>query len=572
MTAHNSEIAAIFDRLADLLEIEGANPFRIRAYREAARTIAGQSRSFADLVAEEADLSKLPHIGKAIAEKIKIIVETGRLPQLEDVASRTPAALSDLMKVEGLGPKRVKILYQTLNIRSEEDLARAVRTGQLRELPGFGKKTEDMIGARLAHRVGMEPRTSLRVAEQVAEPLTTYLKKTEGVKQIAVAGSYRRRKETVGDLDILVTAQKDSPAMQRFVDYEEVEHVISKGPTRSTVRLRCGMQVDLRVVPQVSYGAAMEYFTGSKAHNVAIRKLGVKKRLKINEYGVFRGEQRVAGRTEREIYAAVGLPYIEPELREDRGEIDAARKHELPKLVTVKQIRGDLHCHTKTTDGNHTVEQMARAAKARGYQYLAISDHTQHVTVAHGMDAKRLLRQIRKIDRLNEELDDIEILKSVEVDILENGALDLPDDILAQLDFTVCAVHYRFGLSRKKQTERIIRAMDNPYFTILAHPTGRLIGRREPYELDLERVMEAAKDRGCHLELNAQPDRLDLDDSACKMAKDLGVKIAISTDAHSTEQLDLMRFGVDQARRGWVERADVLNTRSLRSLRKLFER
>jgi DNA polymerase (family 10) len=392
------------------------------------------------------------------------------------------------------------------------------------------------------------------------------------VKQVIVAGSYRRRKETVGDLDILVTCEKGSPVMKGFVEYDEVDAVISRGTTRSTVSLRSGLQVDLRVVAEASYGAALYYFTGSKAHNIAVRTIAVKKKLKINEYGVFKGKRRVAGRTEKEVFKAVGLRYIEPELRENRGEIEAAQKNRLPHLVSVSDIRGDLHVHTKATDGHHSLQEMAEAAKKLGYAYLAITDHSKHLSVAHGMDEARLRRQLHAIDRLNAKLKGIRVLKGVEVDILEDGTLDIRDSVLKQLDLTVGAIHGGFGLSRSKQTERAIRAMDNPYFNLLAHPTGRLINQRGAYELDMERVMEAALERGCYLELNGHPDRLDLNDVQCRMAKDMGLKLAISTDAHATSNLQYMRFGVDQGRRGWLEPTDVLNTRPWRELKRLLAR
>jgi DNA polymerase (family 10) len=336
--------------------------------------------------------------------------------------------------------------------------------------------------------------------------------------------------------------------------------------------LRNGLQVDLRVVPEESYGAALHYFTGSKAHNIAVRTIGVKKGLKINEYGVFRGRRRTAGRTEEEVFAQVGLPFIEPELREGRGEIEAARQGRLPNLVKLSDIRGDLHAHSTASDGHATITEMAKAARARGYQYLSINDHSQRVRIAHGLDPKRLARQLAEIDRLNGSTKEFLILKSTEVDILENGSLDLPDNMLHRLDLTVCAVHSKFGLSRERQTERIIRAMDNPCFDILGHPTGRLINERPPYEVDMERLLLAARERGCYLEVNAQPDRLDLTDLHCRMAKDLGVKVAISTDAHSTTDLDLVRFGLDQARRGWLEADDVLNTRTWPALKRLLRR
>ncbi|MGD8643076.1 MAG: DNA polymerase/3'-5' exonuclease PolX [Chromatiales bacterium] len=572
MPIHNSEIAERFETLADLLELEGANPFRVRAYRNAARTIRGYGKAMADLVKAGEDLSKLPDIGKDLAAKIAEMVRTGKLEALEEVQHRVPRALSELMRLQGLGPKRVKTLYDTLNIRSIEDLKRAARSGQIRELPGFGEKTEAMIMSRLAHFAGTKRRTPLPEAEEIVTPLVEHLKKSPGVKQVTVAGSFRRRRETVGDLDILVTAKKGSPVMQRFVDYDEVEETISQGDTRATVRLRSGLSVDLRVVAEVSYGSALMYFTGSKAHNIALRTIAVKKGYKVNEYGMFRDEKRVAGKTETEIYKRLGLRYVEPELREDRGELEAARKKRLPELITLDDIRGDLHCHSKASDGHDDIEAMARAAKALGYKYLSINDHSHHVTVAHGLDEKRLCRQLEAIDRLNERLEGIAVLKSIEVDILEDGSLDLGDEVLAQLDFTVCAVHYKMDLSQKRQTERILRAMDNPYFHILAHPSGRLINEREPYAIDMERIMDAARERGCALEVNAQPSRLDLTDTHCRMAKELGVKIVISTDAHSTRDLELMCYGIGQARRGWLEADDVLNTLSLKALRKALKR
>jgi DNA polymerase (family 10) len=572
MPIQNTEIADTFDRLADLLEIEDANPFRVRAYRNAARTIRSQGRSMADLVDEGADLSKLTSIGKDLAGKIATLVHTGRLPLLDEVEKRVPAALSELMNIQGLGPKRVKTLYKELKIRSLEDLKRAAISGKISQLEGFGKKTEHMIKQRVQHYTGKETRTQLIDAEHIAESLMEYLQRNKNVKNITVAGSYRRCKETVGDLDILVIAKRNSGVMDDFVNYEDVTEVVSKGETRSTVRLRSGISVDLRVVPQVSYGAALHYFTGSRAHNIAIRKLGVKKGYKINEYGVFKGDKRIAGRTENEVYSSVGLPYITPELREDRGELEAARKKRLPELIGLDNIRGDLHCHTRATDGHHSVKQMAEAAAALGYEYLSINDHSRRLKVAHGLDKKRLLNQINAIDKLNDKLKDIVILKSIEVDILADGSLDLPDDILEQLDFTVCAVHYKFDLSRKQQTDRILRAMDNPNFNILAHPGGRLINKRPPYQVDLETLMTAAVERGCFFEVNAHPERLDLTDDGCKMAKEIGLKVAIATDAHSTTDLEYMCYGVYQARRGWLETDDVINTRSLQQLRKLLKR
>jgi len=569
---HNSEVADAFAQVADLLEIEGANEFRVRAYRKAARTVRGYPRGMADLLDEGQDLTELPGIGEDLARKIEEIVQTGGLRQLEEIKQRTPAGLAQMLKVEGLGPKRVQQLYQELDITSLSQLEEAANEGRIRKLDGFGPKTEENILRELSRKDLEEERTRLNVAEEIARPLVAYLEDVKGVERVEVAGSYRRRKETVGDLDVLVISEAGKETIQRFVEYEDVDEIVSQGETRSTVVFRSGLQVDLRVVPEESYGAALFYFTGSKDHNIAVRNLAVDQGLKVNEYGVFRGKERIAGETEDEIYELFDLAYIPPELREDRGELVAAREGRLPALVTPDDIRGDLQMHTTGSDGDASLEEMVRAAQDRGYEYVAITDHSPQVAVAQGLDAEALAEQIDEIDRLNGELEGITILKAIEVDILEDGSLDLPDDALARLDLRICSVHSHFGLSREKQTERIIRAMDNPNFNILAHPTGRRIGQRPPYDVDLEQVMEAALERGCFLEINAHPERLDLDDVQAKMARDMGLKLAINTDAHSVPELAFVRFGVDQARRGWLEADDVLNTRSWADLQELLAR
>ncbi|MEJ2091099.1 MAG: DNA polymerase/3'-5' exonuclease PolX [Syntrophobacterales bacterium] len=572
MPVHNRDIAEIFNKVADLLEIEGANQFRVRAYRNAARTIGDLPQSAADLVEKGEDLSKLSGIGQDLAGKIAEIVETGELGQLKELESRTPADLGRMMDIAGLGPKRVQTLHANLGINSLDDLRKAVQQEKIQQVPGFGVKTEKKILQGLAGLVGKKKRFGLKEVEEIAQSLLNHLQKVQGIKEVVIAGSYRRRQETVGDLDILATCKKGSQVMEAFVKHEDVEEVVSQGKTRSTVMLRSGLQVDLRVLAQVSFGAALHYFTGSKSHNIAVRKLGVHRGLKINEYGVFQGEKRLAGQTEAEVYAQVDLPYIEPELRENRGEIEAAQKGKLPQLITLDDIRGDLHTHTKVTDGRNTLAEMAEAAQERGYDYLAITNHSQRVTMTHGLDAQKLRQEMEKIDKFNDNSKGIRVLKAIEVDILEDGSLDLPDEVLKDLDLTVCSVHYNWNMSRKDMTERIIRAMDNPYFHILGHPTGRLIGKREPYDVDMEKILEAARERGCFLELDSQPDRLDLSDVHCKLAKDLGVKIAISTDAHSVADLDYLRFGIGQARRGWLEPEDVLNTRTWRQLKRLLPR
>ncbi|MBR0766574.1 DNA polymerase/3'-5' exonuclease PolX [Bradyrhizobium japonicum] len=487
---------------------------------------------------------------------------------LDRLKRELPGDLGEIAALPGLGPKRVKLLYDKLDVRSLEDLRRAIRSGRLRELKGFGTKSEQKLAAALA-KPQAEKRFKLSEAEAEAEALLNYLCDTKR-DLMAVAGSYRRRRDTVGDLDIVVAAHNGAAVGEKLSRYENVANVLAHGPTRTTVVLRSRLQVDLRVVPKASYGAALMYFTGSKAHNIALRGLANDRGWKLNEYGLFDGRQRVAGGTEEEIYRKLGLTAIPPEMREDRGEIALAKADKLPRLITLGDIRSDLHVHSDWSDGTAPIAEMANAARARGYDYIAITDHSQHVTVAHGLDAARLGRQIDEIDRLNEKLNDFTVLKGAEVDILADGRLDLPDKILSRLDIVVAAVHYKFDLSRKLQTDRIIRAMDNRHVSIIAHPTGRLIGERDPYEVEIETVVAAAADRGCCLELNADPDRLDLTDIHTHAAKSAGVKLAISTDAHATAGFSNMRFGVDQARRGWLEPADVINTPPLSRLRKLL--
>jgi DNA polymerase (family 10) len=570
MPVQNTEIADIFNKVADLLDIQAANPFRVAAYRRAARTFSGLAPNAADMVAEGRDLTKLAGIGRELAEKIREIVKTGTLGQLEALEKRLPAGLHDLLRIPGLGPKKVKALYDQLEIGDLASLQHAARSGKIRTLRGFGPKTEANLRAALKKKRWDRPRIPWHAAAKVARALVAYLEADDSVKQICVAGSFRRRQSTVGDLDILVTCRRGSAIMAHFVAYEDVVRVIARGKTKSSVELRGGLQVDLRKLPRVGYGAGLHYFTGSKAHNIAVRKRGRQKGLKINEYGVFDNDARVAGRTEQSLYDQVDLPYIEPELREDRGEIAAADQNELPDLIRLADIRGDLHVHTRETDGQHSLEEMVAAARARGYTYLAISNHSASMTVANGLDARRLAESIDAIEALDRQMGDFKILKSIEVDIRPDGTLDLPDDILQRLDLTIGAVHSAFDLSRQKQTDRILRAMDSPYFGILAHPTGRLLNTRDPYAVDLERLMEAAAARGCFMELNAHPDRLDLKALHCQMARERGVKIAINTDAHSRDSLDHMRLGIGEARRGWLEAEDVINTRPWEALKKML--
>ena len=570
MPVHNENIAAVFDEIADLLEIEGDNPFRIRAYRNGARTLRELGRDIQTLIERGDDITRLAGIGKNLANRIHEILETGHCRSLDKLRTQLPADLTELLRLPGLGPRRVHTLYHELDIHTLMQLERAARDGLVRHLPGFGAKTEARILDVIQAHADTSRRFKLVVASRYAETLVAYLKKIEGVQQVKVAGSYRRARETVGDLDILVTAHNSRRVMEHFVAFDEVDKVLSQGTTRATVILRSELQVDLRVVPQQSYGAALYYFTGSRAHNIAVRRIARQRGLKINEYGIYRGKQRIAGATEEELFAALGLPWIPPELRENRGEIEAAHAGLLPDLITTGDLRGDLHAHTTASDGHESLRDMAEAARTCGLQYLAITEHSKRLTVAHGLDSKRLLAQMEAIDQFNSENRGITLLKGIEVDILEDGSLDMPDPILARLDLVIGAVHSRFGLSRAKQTQRILRAMDNPNFTLLAHPSGRLIERREPYDVDMSRIIRHARDRHCYLELNAHPERLDLLDTHCQLAREEGVLISINSDAHSSADFDNLRFGVGQARRGWLEKKDVLNTRSLTTLRALL--
>lgn len=566
MPVHNADIAAIFDEIADLLELEAANPFRVRAYRNAASIIGDLRHDVRQMVARGEDLTALPGIGADLAAKIREIVDTGHCALLDRLHRELPPAISELLHIPGLGPKRVRALWHDLDVQTAEQLCRAARDGRIRGLPGFGEKTERKILQAAEAHLSQSRRFKLASAAQYADALVAYLRGVPTVARVEIAGSFRRMRETVGDLDVLVVAAAGNAVSAVFTAYDEVKEVLAQGPTRASVVLRCGMQVDLRVVAPESYGAALCYFTGARAHNIALRRIAQERGLKLNEYGVFRGNERVAGETEESVYRILGLDWIPPELREDRGEIEAARAGRLPQLVRREDLRGDLHAHTRASDGHDSLRDMALAARAAGLEYLAITEHSRRLTVAHGLDAQRLARQIDEIERLNDELSGIRVLKGIEVDILEDGRLDLPDAILARLDLVVGAVHSRFDLPRAKQTERILRAMDNPHFTILAHPSGRMLETREPYDVDMLRIIRHAKTRRCALELNAHPQRLDLLDTWCMSALEEGVPVAISSDAHSVYDFANLRFGVGQARRGWLEAKDVLNTRPLAQL------
>jgi len=571
----NPDIARLFDEVADLLEIQNANPFRVRAYRNAARTIRDYPEPIAELVrGDKKDLTEIPGIGEDLAEKIGDIVSTGELPLRKQLAAKLPAGLLDLLRIPGLGPKRVKLLYSKLKVKSAADLTKALDSGKVQKLKGFGPKMEEKMRAGIGQAQVTERRMLLNEAETQAQAIVGYLKAGGDVRQIEVAGSYRRRRETIGDLDILVTSDVSAAVMDRFVRFGEVGEVVSKGETRSTVKLRSGLQVDLRAVEPAAYGAALQYFTGSKAHNVELRKIAQEHGYKLNEYGLFKGTRRVAGKTEQEIYAKLGLDWIPPELREARGEIALAEEHLLPHLVEVKDIRGDLQMHTSATDGKGTIDEMAHAARALGYQYIAITDHSKRVTMALGLDPKRLREQWASIDERNvtSRGGGFTILKSVELDILENGKLDLPDDVLAEADYVVATVHYGLTQSEKELTRRLVGAAEHPWVDAIGHPTGRMLGKRESYRFDFEALVRACIDHRCALEIDGHPERMDLPDTLAAAAKQRGVRFVLSTDSHQPGNLPFMRYAVDVARRAGLEAGDILNTKPLAEFRKALKR
>ena len=570
----NKSIADILTEIADVLDIQGENPFRVRSYRNAARTIADMSQSVKALIKSGAKLEEIPGIGKSLAEKIEEIVSTGRSHFLEELQAKVPPGLTELLKLEGLGPKKVKLLYDELGVDSVDRLEKAAQAGRLRDLAGMGVKTEEKVLKSVEqYRAGMG-RFKLSVGFTYAQALLDYLKNVPGLKRLDPAGSFRRRRETIGDLDILAICGKGCKVMDRFSKYGDVAEVLSSGETKSSVRLKCGLRVDVRVLEEESYGAALHYFTGSKAHNVAVRERAKELGLKVSEYGVFRAkdEKRLSGADEEDVFKAVGLPFIPPELREDRGEIQAAEKGELPKLIEPADIRGDLQMHTKATDGKNSITEMAHKAKEMGYAYIAITDHSKAVRVAGGLDEKGLARHLQEIEKVGRQISGMRIFKGVEVDILADGSLDLKDDILKECDVVLASVHSRFNMEEGEMTRRIIKAIQNPYVSILAHPTGRLILEREAYKVNLKEVFQAAIDRGVVMEINAYPDRLDLRDVDARMAKEMGAKLVISTDAHSIVQLELMKFGVFTARRGWVEAKEVINTLPLPALLKILRK
>lgn len=566
----NAKIAAILYEIADLLELKGVE-FKPRAYRRAARSIETLGKDITDYYKEN-KLEEIPGVGKAIAKKIREIIETGELNYLKQLREELPAGLLQLMEIPEIGPKTAMRLYKELKITDLHELKKAAEEHRIRRLKGFGEKSEENIlkGIRIIEQ--RSGRMLLGYAYYYGKKIEQYIASVTKLRTVSVAGSLRRMKETIGDIDILVGSDNPSMVMDVFVSNPEVEEVLARGDTRGSVRLKDGVQVDIRVVSTDSYGAALQYFTGSKEHNIELRRLAIEKGYKINEYGVFMKDtgEKIAGKTEEEVYGILGLDYIPPELRENRGEIQAAANHQLPHLIEINHIRGDFHVHTNLSDGSASIEEIAEECKRRGYEYVAITDHSETLKVAGGLSEEDLVKSIETARKINEKIDGFRVLTGAEVEILGDGRLDYPDSILRDLDIVVAAVHSGFRMSRKEMTERIISAMANDHVTILAHPTGRVIEQRDPYEVDLERIIDEARGKGVWLEINALPERLDLNDVNAKWAKESGVMMAIGTDAHSLDQLNYMIFGVATAKRGWLERGNVANTLTLNDLERVL--
>jgi DNA polymerase (family 10) len=556
----NVEIANLFNEIADFLEVKDENPFRIRAYRRAAQAVEGLAEDIA-AIAERRTLLEVPGIGKDLGAKIQEYLANGKVEYLEGLRKEIPAGVIELMGIHGVGPKTAKLLYEQIRVVSVERLEELAKAHKLAGLPGIKAKTEENILKGIAvWRSGRE-RMPLGTALVLAEAILGELKTLKEVNEIAAAGSLRRMRETVKDIDILVTSTRSARVMEVFTGLPNAAEILAHGETKSSVRLRENIQVDLRVVEPDCYGAALQYFTGSKQHNIRVRELAQRKGLKVSEYGVFneKTNRRVGGRTEAEVYKAVGLPFIPPELREDGGEIEAALEGRLPTLVSLPDIRGDLQMHTTWSDGSHSLSDLAVGVRAKGYQYMAVTDHSKSTTVAGGMKEEQVLQMIAEVRALNKKMKGFRILAGCEVDIKGDGSLDFPDEILRQLDLVLVSVHSRFKMTREEMTARIVRAVQHPLVHMLGHPTGRLIGERSAYEVDMEAVLAAARAAGTAVEINASPSRLDLNDLHARRAKELGIPVAINTDAHTIAQLDYMRFGVSVARRGWLTPGDVLN-------------
>lgn len=574
----NIEIVRVLDEVADLLEIQQANPFRVRAYRNAVRTINAHATPLRKLVEQGADLTELPSIGKGMADNIRELVESGRLAMLEEMAAEIPPGLVELMRLPGVGPKKARKLWDELGVESIEDLEEVASEGRVAELPGFGIKTQDRILRGIRNYRTNTARFRLGEVDELLPPLIEHLQSTPGITRLEVAGSYRRRKETVGDIDVLVLADDTRAASDALVGFSGVDSVIGAGGTKTSVRLRSGLQVDLRVVPAESWGAALVYFTGSKEHNIRLRRRALERKLRVSEYGVFRipddslgdrlGERgiasegaMVAGASEEEVYRALDLAWIPPELRADRGEFSASDAGALPDLVESSDLRGDVHMHSTWSDGRVSLEEMVEACASRGYEYMAITDHSKALAMVEGLDAAKLRRQWAEIAEVQAAHPEIRILRGMEVDILRDGALDLEDEMLDQLDVVIISIHSFFGLDRAQQTERVLKALAHPRSMIFGHPTGRIINRRGPIDVDIDDILHACAEFGVAVEVNSHPNRLDLKDSHLRRARELGVPVVVTTDAHRPDDLDLAHYGIEQARRAWLTPAHILNTR-----------
>jgi len=561
----NQEIARMLREVSAIFEIKGENPFRIRAYQKAAQNIENFAQDMEE-VAKRGELEKLPGIGKDMANKIREILETGSLKQLEDLKKEIPPSLVAFLSVPGLGPKTAKLLFEELGIKDIDELERMAREHKLQGLPGIKARTEENILRGIEILKKGQERIPLGRAAPLSEEMIRELLDSTPVERITVAGSVRRRRETIRDIDLLVVSPDPAKVMEGFVRLPHVGEVLAKGTTKSSVRTRDGIQVDLRVVEPRCFGAALCYFTGSKAHNIRVRDLAVRKGLKVNEYGVFRGGEWIGGREEQEVYRAVDLPYIPPELREDRGEIEAAQQGKLPRLVERADIQGDLHVHSTYSDGAATLGQIVEKARKMGLRWVGICDHSPSLKIARGTAEDDLRRKIEEVRRLNEENGDIKLLCGTEVDILADGRLDYPDGILAELDLVIAAIHSGFKQDRETITRRLISAMENPYVHGIAHPTGRVFGEREAYQVDVERLLDSARETGTYLEINAFPKRLDLNDIYSRSAKERGILLGIGTDAHILDQMEYLDFGLAVARRGWLEKGNLLNSLSYEAL------
>ncbi|MFH1394724.1 MAG: DNA polymerase/3'-5' exonuclease PolX [Candidatus Omnitrophota bacterium] len=575
----NKEVAAVFFRIADALEIKGENVFKIRAYRRAAQNLTDFSRQVEDVYKEDpSKLNDISGIGKDLKEKIVEMINTSHLKYYDDLMKEFPKGFLELLNIAGLGPKKLKKLKEELAIKNVNDLEKACKNGKLSRVEGMGEKTSQKLLEAIQYFRQKEGRFLLAEAEYFAGTVIKYLKKSVNFKKIEIAGSLRRGRETIGDVDILASAKNAGKAMDYFVRFPNIKNVAAKGLTKSSIVIKEGPQVDLRIIDETSFGAALVYFTGSKAHNIKIRKIAKDKNCKVNEYGVFsvsssNRETKIAGKTEDEVYRKLGMEWCAPELREDQGEIEAALAGKLPRnLIRLKDIKGDLHSHTVETDGSLTIKEMVLAAKRKGYRYFAVTDHSKNVRIANGMDEKRLLKHIANIKKIRETISGIKVLAGVEVDILEDGKLDIEDYVLKELDVVIAAVHSKFSLDKAKQTNRILRAMDNKYVSILAHPSGRLITTRKPIQADFDKIFLKAAENNVCLEINTHGERIDLNDLHCRRAKEFGAKFVINTDAHDASQLDEIKYGVVTARRAWLEKKDVINTYTVDKLIKTLKR